>query len=85
MLKMSDVRIIWLSGKIPNGPWTVRAALPEGLKRTLTTFMLDLPVSNPPIYNEIEKGTGSGYAPASMDLYRDIIELREAEQRGNRS
>jgi len=30
-------------------------------------------------------GTGVGYAPATMDLYKDIIELRQAEQRGDRS
>ncbi len=28
MLKMSDVNIIWKSGKIPNGPWGLRCALP---------------------------------------------------------
>ena len=34
MLKMSDVNIIWQSGKIPNGPWAVRIALPAELKKT---------------------------------------------------
>jgi len=30
-------------------------------------------------------GAGVGYAPATMDLYKDIIDLRLAEQRANRS
>ena len=30
-------------------------------------------------------GSGVGYAPATMELYHDIIELRQAEQRANRS
>ena len=30
------------------------------------------------------RGSGVGYAPATMDLYHDIIELRLAEQRANR-
>ena len=85
MLKMSDINIIWQSGKIPNGPWAVRSALPEELKKTFTAFMLDLPKSHRPIYDDVEMGSGVGYAPATMELYHDIIELRLAEQRANRS
>jgi phosphonate transport system substrate-binding protein len=84
MLRMSDVNIIWRSGKIPNGPWALRSALPAGLKATFTAFMLDLPKSHKDIYDQIEQGTGVGYAPATMDLYHDIIELRETERRGSR-
>jgi phosphonate transport system substrate-binding protein len=85
MLKMSDINIIWQSGKIPNGPWAVRSALPDELKKKFTAFMLDLPKSHRPIYDDVEMGSGVGYAPATMDLYHDIIELRLAEQRANRS
>ena len=85
MLKMSDVNIIWQSGKIPNGPFAVRSALPADLKKLLTEIMLDLPKSHPDIYKAIEQGSGVGYVPGTMDLYKDIIELREAERRGGRS
>src|SRR5271166_3301949 len=85
MLKMSDIDIIWQSGKIPNGPWAVRSALPDELKKKFTAFMLDLPKSHRPIYDDVEMGSGVGYAPATMELYHDIIELRLAEQRANRS
>jgi phosphonate transport system substrate-binding protein len=84
MLKMSDVSIIWKSGKIPNGPWALRAALPDGLKAAFTAFMLDLPKSHKDIYDQIEQGTGIGYVPATLDLYKDIIGLREAERQGTR-
>jgi phosphonate transport system substrate-binding protein len=85
MLKMSDITIIWQSGKIPNGPWAMRIALPAELKKTVADFMLDLPKSHRDIYDDVEMGSGVGYAPATMDLYKDIIELRLAEQRANRS
>ena len=81
---MADVRIIWKSGKIPNGPWGIRSALPEGLKAAFKAFMLDLPKSHPEIYASVEQGTGVGYVPATMDLYQDIIALRQAERRGGR-
>ena len=84
MLKMSEVAIIWKSGKIPNGPWAMRSALPAGLKTTFTELMLDLPKSHKDIYALVEQGSGVGYQPATLDLYQDIIALREAERRGTR-
>lgn len=85
MLKMSDIRIIWQSGKIPNGPWAVRSALPADLKASFTNFMLDLPKSHPTVYADVERGAGVGYAPATMELYKDIIDLRIAERGANRT
>ncbi|MEI7713503.1 MAG: phosphonate ABC transporter substrate-binding protein [Rhodospirillales bacterium] len=85
MLKMSDVNIIWQSGKIPNGPWAVRVALPSDFKKLFAAFMLDLPKSHKDVYDAVEQGSGIGYVPATMDLYKDIIELRESEKRGGRS
>jgi phosphonate transport system substrate-binding protein len=85
MLKMSDIRIIWQSGKIPNGPWAVRTALPADLKKSFADFLLDLPKSNRKVYDDVEQGSGVGYAPATMELYQDIIDLRLAERGANRS
>jgi phosphonate transport system substrate-binding protein len=85
MLKMSDVNIIWQSGKIPNGPWAVRTALPASLKKQFSDFLLDLPKSHKDVYDAVEQGAGVGYVPATMELYKDIIDLRESERRGNRS
>ena len=85
MLKMSDVAIIWQSGKIPNGPWGIRSDLPPELKKEFADFMLDLPKSHKDVYDSVEQGSGVGYVPATMDLYKDIIDLRQAERRGGRS
>lgn len=85
MLKMSDIRIIWQSGKIPNGPWAIRTAVPAEVKKAFAAFMLDLPKSHRNVYDDIEKGAGVGYVPATMSLYQDIIDLRLAERSGNRS
>jgi len=62
----------------------LRSALPADLKAAFTAFMLDLPTSHKDIYDQIEQGSGVGYAPATLDLYQDIIALREAERRGTR-
>jgi phosphonate transport system substrate-binding protein len=84
MLNMSDVNIIWKSGKIPNGPWGLRSALPASLKTAFTDFMLDLPKSHKDVYDAIEQGSGVGYQRATLDLYKDNIDLRENERRGGR-
>jgi phosphonate transport system substrate-binding protein len=84
MLKMSDVAIIWKSARIPNGPWGLRSALPASLKAAFTEFMLDLPKSHKDIYDQVEQGSGVGYQLATLDLYKDIITLRQAERRGSR-
>ena len=84
MLKMSDVDIIWKSNKVPNGPWTVRSALPASLKQEFHDFMRDLPTSHKDIYDSVEQGTGVGYQDATLDIYQDMIALREAERGANR-
>jgi phosphonate transport system substrate-binding protein len=85
MLKMSDINIIWQSGKIPNGPWAIRTAVPAEVKKSFAAFLLDLPKSHRKVYDDVEKGAGVGYVPATMDLYKDIIDLRLAERGANRS
>jgi phosphonate transport system substrate-binding protein len=84
MLKMTDVRIIWKSDKVPNGPWAIRSALPAGLKRAFHDFMRDLPVSHKDIYDSVEQGTGVGYQDATLSIYQGMIALREAERSANR-
>jgi ABC-type phosphate/phosphonate transport system substrate-binding protein len=58
--------------------------MPASLKTAFTELMLDLPKSHLDIYNEVEQGSGVGYVPATLDLYKDIIDLRETERRGGR-
>jgi phosphonate transport system substrate-binding protein len=84
MLKMADVKVIWRSDKVPNGPWAVRSALPSGLKQEFHAFMLDLPTSHKDIYDSVEQGTGVGYQDATLDIYQGMIEMREAERHANR-
>jgi len=84
MLKMADVNIIWRSAKVPNGPWAIRSSLPPGLKQEFRDFMRDLPLSHKDVYDSVEQGTGVGYQDATLDIYKDMIEMRETERRANR-
>ena len=85
LLKMSDVNIIWQSGKIPNGLWTIRTAMPASFKTAFKDLMLNLAKSHRDVFDALARGEGVGYVPATMELYQDIIDLRQAERRGSRS
>lgn len=87
MLTMRDLRIIWKSRPIPNGPMTVRADLPPAFKADFTQFHLALAAVHPQIYAQIERGGGQGYAQVTHAMFEPIVQLRreEAAERRRRS
>jgi phosphonate transport system substrate-binding protein len=87
MLNMRDLRIIWRSRPILNGPFTVRRDLPQAWKDDMTQFHLALASAHPQIYAQIERGGGQGYARVTHDLFEPIVQLRreEAAERRRRS
>jgi phosphonate transport system substrate-binding protein len=87
MLNMADLRIIWRSRPILNGPFTVRRDLPQAWKDDMTQFHLALATAHPQIYAQIERGGGQGYARVTHDMFEPIVQLRreEAAERRRRS
>ena len=87
MLNMSDLRIIWNSDPIINGPLTVRADLPASFKQDLTNFHLALPKTHPQIYTQIERGGGTGYRTVTHSQFAFLVDMRreEAAERRRRS
>lgn len=85
MLDMKNLRIVWQSTLIPNGPWATRTALPEAFRKDMLDFMMKLPTEHPDIYEAVEKGAGAGYAPVTNDFFSGIIKMRETEATQRRS
>ncbi len=87
MLNMRDLRIIWRSDPIINGPLTVRTALPAAFKEDLAMFHLALPKSHPAIYEAVERGGGTGYREVTHAQFQLLVDLRreEAAERRRRS
>lgn len=79
MLNMRDLRIIWRSRPIPNGPMTVRAELPAAFKQDFTQFHLALAAAHPQIYAQVERGGGQGYAAVTHEMFEPIVQLRREE------
>lgn len=84
MLNMADLRIIWTSDPIPNGPLTARSALPAAFKEDMKLFHLALPKSHPDIYSQVERGAGTGYREVTHQTFDIIVELRREEAAARR-
>jgi len=79
MLNMSDIRVIWTSDPIPNGPLACRTELPASFKEDMKLFHLALPKAHPDIYRQIERGSGTGYREVGHSTFDIIVQLRQAE------
>jgi len=85
MLNMADLRIIWRSRPIPNGPTAVRADLPAAFREDLRAFMLALPTTHPDVFRQIERGAAAGYAPATQAMFEPVIAMARAEAAARRA
>ena len=84
MLKMSDLRILWTSSPILNGPLVVRVDTPQAFRDDITAFHLALPSSHPQIYAQIERGGGKGYQRVKHADFQLFVDLRKDEAASRR-
>ena len=84
MLRMSDIRLIWRSRPIPNGPIGVRRDLPQAFRDDMRAFHMALPAAHPDIYREIERGQGAGYAVREHAFFEPIVAMARAEAAARR-
>ncbi len=79
LLDMHQMRVIWTSDPIINGPQTVRVDLPASFKEDMRMFHLALPKAYPEIYRQIERGGGAGYREVTHQDYVFMVEMRKQE------
>jgi len=86
MLDMKDLRIIWKSRPILNGPLTVRKSTPEAFQADMLAFHLALPKAHPDIYHSVDMGNGKDWVPVTHEDYQPFIDMlqQEAAQRRRR-
>jgi phosphonate transport system substrate-binding protein len=81
-LDMNDIRILWSSDLIAEGPVVVRKSLPQEAKDVYKQVLMDLPKEHKACFRAIAGGAAAGYAPVDHDLYRTIIDIRRGPQSG---
>ena len=87
MLNMRDIRLIWRSGPIQNGPIVVRKDTPQSFKDDMIAFHLALPAAHPDIHRAVERGNVIGWVPTKHEDYELFVQMRreEADQRRRRN
>ena len=76
LLDMSDLRIIWQSNLITNGPRVIRSDVPTELKDLVMGAMLRLQFEDPACFESINQGAAMAYYPINTEFYMPIINMR---------
>ncbi|PWL18490.1 phosphonate ABC transporter substrate-binding protein [Falsochrobactrum shanghaiense] len=84
LLDMKDLRIIWKSNLIPNGPWVVRKAMPDAPKQIAIDWMETLHETDYECYVDVSQGDGKGFKRVDHDFFKNIVAMRERELQGSR-
>lgn len=86
MLDMKDLRIVWKSRPIQNGPLTVRKSTPDAFRQDMLAFHLALPQAHPDIYHAVDMGKSKGWVPVQQADYQMFIDMlkQEAAERHRR-
>lgn len=79
LLNMADLRILWRSRPIQNGPVVVRTDLPAAFKQDMVNFHLALPTAHPDIHRAVERGSAVGWSPTKHEDYAVFVDMRRAE------
>ncbi|MDO5529055.1 MAG: phosphonate ABC transporter substrate-binding protein [Paracoccus sp. (in: a-proteobacteria)] len=84
LLDMNDLRIIWTSNLIPNGPWVLRKDLPEDLKEIVIGWMENLHETDRECYEAISQGEGPGFERTNHEFFENVVAMRQRELEGSR-
>jgi phosphonate transport system substrate-binding protein len=76
-LEMGDVRILWQSDLIPEGPYVVRKALPQEAKDLFRELLLDLADSDPACFERIVGEVGVDFEAITHEHYESIVAIRQ--------
>jgi hypothetical protein len=69
-MQASDLRQIWMSAPILNGPLTARRDTPQAFRDGITAFHLALPAAFPGTDQQVEKGGARAASGSSTPISR---------------
>lgn len=79
LLKLSDVRVIWTAGPVPNSPYVIRTDRPKPFVDVMRGTLAILPYEKPQVWEEISQTAGSTFAPVNRDFFKEVIDIRSEE------
>jgi phosphonate transport system substrate-binding protein len=84
MIPKGQIRYVWKSPKIPNGPWTMHADLPAALKVDIRATLMALPTADPQAWKDITDGKSKGVEETTHAEFEPIIRMIKDNQRARR-
>lgn len=79
MIDMKDLRIIWRSRPITNGPFVLRKDTPDSFRADMLALHRAIPVHYPQIYHAVDMGSGAGWSPVTHTDYQVFVDILKAE------
>jgi len=79
LLDMKDVRIIWKSRPIENGPLAVRGDTPDSFKADMLAFHRAIPKAYPAIFHSMDMGSSIDWVPVKHEDYQVFVDMLKAE------
>ena len=77
LIDLNEIRVIWLSDIIINGPHVIQKSLPKDFKSEITRLNLALYEKNHSCYNQITNGDSLGFVEVDESDYQNIIMMRK--------
>lgn len=85
ILNMDDIKQIWSSNLIPNGPIVMRKALPQEAKDTMIGMMQWIQENDPECNENIAAGIVKAWVPVDHSFYEVIVKARKAKIEAQKS
>ena len=79
LLDMKDLRIIWKSRPIVNGPLAVRGDTPPEFKADMLALHRAIPKTNPDIFHSMDMGSSIDWVPVTHKDYQVFVDMLQAE------
>ena len=79
LLDMSDLRVIWQSSQIPNGPIVLRTTLPQEAKDIVTDYLANLLETDADCYYSVTAGEGQGFVAVDHEFFVPVVEMRRMQ------
>jgi len=79
ILNMDDIKQIWSSNLIPNGPIVMRKALPQEAKDTMLGMMQWMHTNDPECSENVANGIVKAWVPVDHSFYEVIVKARQAK------
>jgi phosphonate transport system substrate-binding protein len=84
MIPKGQIRYVWKSPQLPNGPWSMHADLPMALKGDLRATLVALPSADPAAWKDITDGKSKGVEETTHAAFEPVIRMIAANQRARR-